>query len=380
MPADELQLTAHQVAGLLVAVLGQALRGHDVVAGQMRVFALQAKHGKQVLQLVALEARMEQARHLQRVETVGPKPVHRQLGGIAQHLVLHNLVVERGIMTQQHGPFGKTGKGVQCLGMGRMGMLRVGLDKRIDHIAQHRGQLAGSLDEKIELAYHLACPHTDGSQLHHIVVEDVETGGLGIENHDIALLPGTDKRRQTRLVVVEKEVGRRDGQLHQRPHKLSAGTVGAVDFQSGEQRRPRYEVMLHRHHTQVGQQQAHAGTGEEVGSRNLEVRQLAQRTAHLVGIAVESHHHSHRLAGTLLVDAPHLAGHHVGLVDVVVGLHQHQCAGRLRRLVAGRREQCGVDAQLLLAKGIEHLQQIARRTVIDEEIMESAGSATLLQL
>jgi hypothetical protein len=41
MPAEELVLTAYDASGTVVAVHHKALRGHDVITGQMGVLSLQ---------------------------------------------------------------------------------------------------------------------------------------------------------------------------------------------------------------------------------------------------------------------------------------------------------------------------------------------------
>ena len=107
--------------------------------------------------------------------------------------------------------------------------------------------------------------------------------------------------------------------------------------------------------------------------------QFSQRTAHIIGIAIKRHDYGHRIIWILFVDTPYLVRHHVCLVYIGVSLQQLQVACPLLCLVLRRGQQVVGDAQLLFAILVKDIQQVLRRTVVLEEVMETALAAALFQ-
>ena len=97
--------------------------------------------------------------------------------------------------------------------------------------------------------------------------------------------------------------------------------------------RPGYEILFHRHHTEMSQQQTHLWRRETVDTRYLEMWQGLQRTTHVIGITIESHDYRHRVVRILFVDTTYLMRHDVSLIHIRISLKKLQVAYLLLRLV-----------------------------------------------
>ena len=169
--------------------------------------------------------------------------------------------------------------------------------------------------------------------------------------------------------------------VHHLMRELARGRMTAEEFQSGEDPCPGNEVVLLHHHIEMGKQQMDIRSAEDIDTGDLEMGHTKHLT-HLVGIGIKGHYHRNGLIGIGLIEIFYslchlLTGFHKGFTA-----YQLHLTGRLDlppTLLVRSGEQVLGDTQLLFTIGVVDIQQVLRRTVVDIEIMQTSGSATLPQ-
>ena len=93
-------------------------------------------------------------------------------------------------------------------------------DDRIDDVAKHQRYLAVGLDIDREGVHYSTLPDTLRRNLHHIILKDIQSRGLRVEDYDILLLISLNKTLQHRLVAGE-QLSRRYSPLLELVHQPS---------------------------------------------------------------------------------------------------------------------------------------------------------------
>ena len=178
---------------------------------------------QQMFQLISLEVGAQQAHEFQRVEAPRASALPIDLGQITAQVVVHDAVIVLGVVAHQgHLPVAhEVEKHAEGVGMGMDLMVSALLDDGIGNVAQHGGNGAIGLNIHGELGHAPALPYLFGGNLHDVVLKDVESGGLGVEHHDVVSLIKAEEFLQVSVVVGAKKIGWADGEI---PHFAKPAT------------------------------------------------------------------------------------------------------------------------------------------------------------
>ena len=153
----------------------------------MRVAALETECRKQVFELVLFQFRFNEPHKAERVETSGTPPPQLHTAATPLQIVLKNVVIVTGVMPEKHAVAHIVDEHEQRLFPVEQFVAAHLLYHRILHVAQHARYLpVGGDEERQSRAFHyLPVSHPHRSNLHDVVLEDIESGGLGVEHHDV---------------------------------------------------------------------------------------------------------------------------------------------------------------------------------------------------
>ena len=217
---QEFLLLGHRLLGFLITVIDQRHGSKDIVVGKVGVLSLKMKLLQKQFQLECFQIGTQQTDEPQRVEADGLPLRPVDLRQVAVHIALHDVVVVIGIMSQQRTAVGKVEKHPQSLSMTMELLMLALLDDRIDDVAKHRRYLAIRLDINREGVHHSTLPNAFRGNLHHIILKDIQSRSLRVEDYDILLLISLNKTLQHRLVAGE-QLCRRDSPLLELVHQPS---------------------------------------------------------------------------------------------------------------------------------------------------------------
>ena len=332
---------------------------------------------------------MQQTHKAQRVEIVGMRLLEMVFGRITAQVMVENMPVVVGVVTEQTTSFGVLHELRERLAVREQRVQLALLYYRVDDVAEHGRYLAVGLhvDRKFGVGQHLAAAHLHGSNLQNVVLEDVQTRRLGVEHHDGLRLVAAHETLQVglaealALLVAAQQVGRQNGVVEQRAHEVARRSVGLVHAHALHQSRPRQEAELVVEHAEVGKQQLQFGRREEVRTRHLEVSDAEARefAADILGVAVSVHDecrgrlgkHRAQSAGKL-----HTVAH---LLFVCLAVEQSELVAErlLMRLQSHIWQQRRVYLQFFCGEGVENVEQILRRAVVHREVVQVARSLLL---
>ena len=112
--AEERALLLYPFLCLFVAMHDDAARCVHVVVGKVRVRTLQAEHREQRLQLVLAQLGMQQSYKAKRVEIVGVRLVQVVLGCVAAQVMVEDVPVVVGIVSEQAASVGILHEHTEC--------------------------------------------------------------------------------------------------------------------------------------------------------------------------------------------------------------------------------------------------------------------------
>ena len=227
LTSQKLLLGRYHFGSLLSAIAHQTHRGLHVFVGQVRVCSFQMQHLEQGFKLILFKARLEQTNDFERIEVCGMSGMQVYRGAIALQIKSENVVIEVGIVSQQHAIAHILHKILQGLGCGQTGIALQFGNNGVGNIAQHGGNGALCLDENIEsrTLYHTTCTHFYGCNLHNIVFEDVQTCGFGVENHNLFGVETMGKPLDIGGQVGRKQVGWQHGTAQKGLHEVARSSV-----------------------------------------------------------------------------------------------------------------------------------------------------------
>ena len=361
-----------------------AARGVHVVVGKVRVGAFQAERREKILQFVLAQFGMQQTHKAQRVEIVGMRLLETVFGRITAQVMVENMPVVVGVVSEQTASFGVLHELRERLAVREQRMQYALLDYRVHYVAEHGRYLAIGLhvDRKFGVGQHLAAAHLHGSNLQNVVLEDVKPRCLGVEHHDGLRLVAAHEALQVGLaealplLVAAQQVGRQNGVVEQRAHEVARRSVCLVHAHTLHQSRPRQEAELVVEHAEMGKQQLQFGRREEVGTRHLEVSDAEARefAAYILGVTVGVHderrgrlgEHRAQSAGKL-----HTVAH---LLFVGFAVEQSELVAErlLLRLQPHIGQQRRVYLQFFGGEGVEDVEQILRRAMVHREVVQVA--------
>ena len=190
------------------------------------------------------------------------------LGQIAAQVVFEDAVVEVGIMGEQGSLAYIVEEGLEGFVVRLNDGVLTFFDDGVGRVAKHGGNGAVGVDVETEVGVvdHLSLSHLHGCNLYDVVFVDVESGGLGVEDHNLVLLCCPQKLLDVGAAFVAQIVGRQYGSVHAGANEVACGGTGLEDVHPLEQSGPCDETHVVCSDGQVGQQQFHVGGCERVGS------------------------------------------------------------------------------------------------------------------
>ena len=253
----KLLLLGDDLAATTVEVGHDAAGVFDIDIGKVGIVFAESEEmlAAEEVKLVAHQLGMEQAQELEGVDAA---VVSRKggFGKIAAEVVDEDLVVVLDIVTHQTAVADVVDKLAQCLGMADEGGVAPLFDDGVGDVAEHLGDGALGLDmhHKGGALDHAAMLHLDSGYLQDVVVEDAESGGLGIEDHHGSVgVDGSHKVLHVGGGVVEQKIGGQEGAVEHLAHKLAGRGGSGKDAQSIEQACPCHEVGLRGKHIEMGE-------------------------------------------------------------------------------------------------------------------------------
>ncbi len=379
--ADKIPLRAHPALRTRGTIAHQAHRCAHIIDGAMGVFSLQSQLRDKRFQLVRCETGIQQAHHLERVESLflgnGKTPSH-----IPPQIMVENMTVETHIVPQNHAVSHILQELFKSLpGRKQRSVIEFFVIKGIhwvDLIAQHGWHGLAGLDVKVKRLTHNLSPfHAHGRYFYDVIVVHIRSRSLGIEHHHLTILISRKELLQIGGAVIAQQISRRYGQLDEFSLKATGKRTGVKSLYAPHHTRPADEIVLICQHRKMSKEQPNIGRLEEITPRNLEVANAisGQRQRYFVGIGVGTHYHGSRFS--LSCQLPHLLRHQPHLIIDGRTVDDLQISRLCLSVISRHGKQLAVYGKLLLGIIVEHFQQIAGGTVVLPQMMDVALAAQL---
>ena len=154
--------------------------------------------------------------------------------------------------------------------------------------ANGRWNLFGGFDNDVKVGAGDVLPAADFDcgDLYDVVVEEVEACGFGVEKDYLFAVEYLDKVLEVGVVVVDEEVGGRNGKAAQLAHEIAGGGVFGQDVQMEEQAGPGDEASFVGDDIEMGAEELDGGGCEEVATRDFEMGSLPKLAAEAVGFGI----------------------------------------------------------------------------------------------
>ena len=171
------------------ATCHEAAGGIDVGIGKVRVLTLKSKLRDEVAELVAAHAWKEQMCKFQGVEADRMAHAPVGFGEIAAYVEVHDVVVVACVVSEQRCSAGIVEETLQSLGWRQQLMMKALLDNGVGNVSQHLWNMAVGryIHAKFRARDNSSVVHLHCGYLQDVVLVDVQSRGLGIEDHNIAL-------------------------------------------------------------------------------------------------------------------------------------------------------------------------------------------------
>ena len=399
-------LLGRQVVLRLAAAVGEEGEGgFDVVDGVVRVGAFEVEGFEQPLEFVHPQTGLDKPGKFEGVETLAVAELYAE-GAV--DIVGEDVEVELDVVADKGMALAVVEETAETFAAAEPFAVEIDGEHGVFVAAHHRGNLFGGLDNDVEVGAFdiVSVGHFDGGYLYDVVAEDVEAGGLGVEEDNLFVVEHLDEVLQVGVAVVDEEVGGRDGAGAQLAHEVAGDGVLGNDVEQVEQAGPGDEAGLVGDDVEMGEEELHGGGGEEVAPGDFEMGCVAEFKAQPVGIGVGGDDDGHTpvgVEGGIAVCQRHgqavLVGHGTpaeGAGGAVVGAAEFVLAvevgevvvtgvesaevGRLGRgAVGGGGQEVAADAELRGGIGVEEVEQVVGRAVVLSQMVE-VGTATVFEL